>query len=337
MVLHALYRTFFNIKIILLLFITSCSHPNPSLSIRNSHPVAKHTKTAAFFSDSTTMTFSDSKFAYNFDAPNEKFKLSKELKEISGLTCYKDKWLAAVQDEKGAIYLIDTHTGNTEDIIEFSADGDYEGIACVENVFYALRADGVLFQIKNWKGKQKKVSTKVIDTNLGEMNDTEGLTFDSLNNQLLIACKASAAIGKKETASRAVYAYDLKKNSFNVEPVFSISRKGFKKYIKKNLKEDPSYKLYLKEIKKAKKELLLEPSAIAVHPISNDFYLLSAAGNSLVVLDRSFNIKHLKRLDEKRFEQPEGLAFNSKGDLFIASEGLKKKARIYKFDYLPEN
>ncbi len=329
-----LYRIFLGIALLLLL-VMSCGSPNRASSLRNNPAIAPNKTTSSSVSDSITAMLPDSKFAYNFDAPNEKFKLSKKLREISGLTCYKDKWLAAVQDEKGAIYLINMNTGETEDVVEFSADGDYEGIACVKEVFYTLRADGVLFQIKNWKGKQKKVRTKVIDTNLGERNDTEGLTFDPLKNQLLIACKASSTIGKKEHGSRAVYAYDLKKKTFNVEPAFSLSRKDFKKFVKENLKENPSYKSYLKEIKKAKKELLLKPSAIAIHPVSNDIYILSAAGNSLIVLNRSFNIKYLKRLDSDRFEQPEGLAFNSRGDLFISSEGLKKKARIYKFDYLP--
>lgn len=330
-----LYRIFLGLELLLLLLTTSCGSPNGTPSSKTTSVLAQNTSIHSSISDSITTMLTDFEFAYNLEAPNEKFKLSKALKEISGLTCYKDKWLAAVQDEKGAIYLIDMNTGDTEDVIEFSADGDYEGIACVKDVFYTLRADGVLFQIKNWKGKQKKVRTKVIDTNLGERNDTEGLSFDPLKNQLLIACKASPVIGKKESGARAVYAYDLKKNKFDVEPVFSLSRKTFKKYVKKHLKENPSYKPYLKEIKKAKKEFLLKPSAIAIHPVSKHFYLLSAAGNSLIVLDRSFNIKHLERLDAKRFEQPEGLAFNSKGDLFISSEGLKKKARIYKFDYLP--
>jgi len=330
-----LYRILLGLEVLLLFLITSCGSPSRPSNTRNTKMVSKNTTVSSFTSDTITAMLPNSKFAYNFEVPNEKFKLSKELKEISGLTCYKDKWLAAVQDEKGAIYLIDMNTGNTEDVIEFSADGDYEGIACVKEVFYTLRADGVLFQIKNWKGKQKKVRTKVVDTNLGEMNDTEGLAFDPFKNQLLIACKASAAIGERKTDARAVYAYDLKKNKFDIEPIFLLSRKTFKKYIKKNIEENPSFKAYLKEIKKAKKEMLLEPSAIAIHPISNDFYLLSAAGNSLIVLDRSFNIKYLKRLNPKRFEQPEGLAFNSRGDLFISSEGLKKKARIYKFDYLP--
>ncbi|WMX15880.1 MULTISPECIES: SdiA-regulated domain-containing protein [unclassified Aureispira] len=320
-----LYAKSFILKFLFLIVLLGCRNPNSS-----------NTSNKKLSSSDSILTMPyDSKFAYNLEAPNDKFKLSKELKEISGLTCYKDKWLAAVQDEKGAIYLIDMQTGDTEDIIEFAADGDYEGIACVKETFYTLRADGVLFQIKHWKGKQKRVRTKVIDTNLGEVNDTEGLAFDPVKNRLLIACKASAAIGDKVTDVRAIYTYDLKKNKFELDPTFLLSRKAFKKYIKENLEEYPSYKVYLKEIKKAKKSMLLEPSAIAIHPVTNEFYLLSAVSNSLVVLDRSFNIKHLKRLDAKRFEQPEGITFNSRGDLFIASEGLKNKARVYKFDYLP--
>ena len=51
----------------------------------------------------------------------------------------------------------------------------------------------------------------------------------------------------------------------------------------------------------------------------------------------SHNIKHVKRLSQKKFEQPEGLTFTSNGDLFISSEGQKKKARIYKFNYFPKS
>ena len=96
----------------------------------------------------------DSSFRYNLDQPDNKFKLTKKLKEISGLACYDDKWLIAVQDEKGALYTIDIKSGEIEDIIKFSADGDYEGMACKDNVFYALRADGVLFRIKDWHKKK---------------------------------------------------------------------------------------------------------------------------------------------------------------------------------------
>lgn len=273
-------------------------------------------------------------FGYNLEQPTSKFKLPTELKEISGLACYKDQYLAAVQDEKGAIYLLDIQTGDIKDVIAFSADGDYEGIACVNHAFYVLRADGVLFQVRHWEKPKKAVKTKVINTNLGELNNTEGLAYHSKKQQLLIACKGSALIGEEEHAVRAVYAYDLKKDKFNTKPILQLERKPFKAFIKEHLEQDPYFKAYKKDIKKAKKRMLLEPSAIAIHPITQHIYILSAVGNSLMVLDKSYQIKYLKRLPKDRFEQPEGLTFNSKGDLFLSSEGVKKKARIYKFDYL---
>lgn len=329
--------TLFNIHYIVVVFslplALSCTTNSPN-TISNNTRITKTTKHSANLAISKT-TMTNNYLGYNFDSPDDKFKLNKELKEISGLTAIDDKWLAVVQDERGAVYLINIQTGDVDDVIEFSADGDYEGIASVDNVLYALRADGVLFQIKYWKKEKKDVATKVIDTNLGEINNTEGLVYDSLKNRLLIACKGSALIGEKENGMRAIYAYDLEKNKFKTTPIFTLDRKDFKQFVKNHREENPSYALYKKEIKKAKKRMLLKPSGIAIHPITKDFYLLSAAGNSLVVLDRSFKIKHLIRLPKDRFEQPEGLTFNSKGDLFLSSEGLKKKARIYKFNYLP--
>jgi len=285
-----------------------------------------------------SITLTDNAFRYNLDEPNTKFKLSKKLKEISGLTCYKDKWLAAVQDERGAIYLIDIETGETENKIEFSADGDYEGIASNGDVFYALRADGVLFEIMNWDSEKKDdIQTKVIDTNLGEINDTEGLAYDSETNDLIIACKGSSSIGVQVHKSRSVYSYDLDSSKFNVEPTIRITRKAFKKFIKENLDKYPEYKSYKKEMKKAQKEIMIQPSAIAVHPITKNYYILCAEGNSLVVINRDNKIEQVKRLSKKKFEQPEGLTFSSNGDLFISTEGLKKKAKIYKFDYVPKS
>ncbi len=278
----------------------------------------------------------DSSFRYNLDQPDNKFKLTKKLKEISGLACYDDKWLIAVQDEKGALYTIDIKSGEIEDIIKFSADGDYEGMACKDNVFYALRADGVLFRIKDWH-KKKTIKTKVIETSLGKINDTEGLAYDPLSNDLIIACKGSSLIGEQKHKSRSVYSYDLDSSAFNSLPVCTITRKKFKKFIKDNLSKYPEYKPYKKEMKKAKKDIIIQPSAIAVHPITKNYYILSAISNSLVVMDRNNEIKHVKRLSKKKFEQPEGLTFTSNGDLFISSEGQKKKARIYKFKYFPES
>ena len=269
---------------------------------------------------------------YRLDAPTQVFKLSKNLREISGLTLYQDQFLCAVQDERGNLYQLSLEDGTVQHKVDFSADGDYEGLAVHEEHLYALRADGVLFKLLDWQD-QKKATTEVINTNLGEINDTEGLTYDPRTNQLWIACKGSALIGQQVNQARGIYAYDLTLDSFFTAPIFTLSRKQLQRYNKSMLKGTPDYGYYKKLLKKAKPDMPLRPSAIAIHPLTSDIYLLCAVGHTLVVLRRDFSIRRLYRLSETLFEQPEGMTFDSKGNLYIASEGVKKKARVFYFPY----
>lgn len=311
-----MWRLFFYIDLFLLTYLLlSCSNSAPK-------PPAN--------SDSHR---TDLALGYDLEKADKELKLSNKLREISGLTYVPNKGLVTVQDEKGSLYWLDKK-GDIDRVAEFSADGDYEGLAFAEDYLFVLRADGVLFKIDDWN--KKKTSTKVMDTNLGEINDTEGLAYVPEQQQLWIACKASAAIGGERYYERAVYAYDLALDSFFVDPLFVISRQQLQKFINQTMRQHPDYSYYKKLLRKEKPNMPLQPSAIAVHPLTQDVYLLCAVGNSLLILNKGFKIKGLHHLNEQDFEQPEGLAFNEKGDLFLSSEGQKKRARIYRFDYHKE-
>lgn len=277
------------------------------------------------------MTMQDASLPYNLSKPDLSCKLSKKLKEISGISCYENKYIVAVQDEKGKLFLLNPKNGDIEKKITFSADGDYEDLVCVGERLYAIRSDGVLFQIEDWQ-KPKKITTKVLDTNLGELNDTEGITYHAPTNALWIACKASAQIGEQEHKYRAIYQFELDSMAFDVEPIFTISRKQFKKYLKQ-IRGTATYDALKREMKEAKKDMPVRPAAIGIHPQTNDIYILSAVGNMLLVLNAGKEIKSISYLSPEQFEQPEGLAFDEDANLYIASEGRKKRARLYRFDY----
>jgi uncharacterized protein YjiK len=273
----------------------------------------------------------DVSLPYKLREPDETFKLSDKLKEISGITCYKKKYIVAVQDEKGKLFLINRKNGEIKKKITFSADGDYEDVVLVGDLLYAVRSDGVLFEISDWRDEDK-ITTKVLDTNLGEMNDTEGITYHAPSNALWVACKASGKIGEQEHGYRSVYQFELDTMAFDVEPVFTISRKQFKQYLKK-IKGTETYDPLKREMKEAKKDMPIRPAAIAIHPKSNDIYILSAVGNMLLVLNAGKEIRSISYLSPDQYEQPEGITFDKDANLYIASEGRKKKARLYRFDY----
>ena len=76
-----------------------------------------------------------------------------------------------------------------------------------------------------------------------------------------------------------------------------------------------------------KKKTSFKPSAIARHPITKDYFILSGTDNLLVVTDPLFNIKGAYKLDATLYKQAEGVCFSQNGDLFISNESAKKDLR----------
>ena len=96
---------------------------------------------------SISININHKKIPFNVDKPEIKVELSKELKEISGLTWYNGQ-LGAVQDESGRLYLLDSKTGAIEEKVKFSLPGDFEGVEVVGNTFYAITSSGTLFSFQ---------------------------------------------------------------------------------------------------------------------------------------------------------------------------------------------
>ncbi len=118
--------------------------------------------------------------------------------------------------------------------------------------------------------------------------------------------------------SRTVYAVQLPEKKFIQQPVFVIDAVSYNEWLeKKNLEK--------------KKHKPFRPSAVAVHPVTGNVFVIGTVGKMLVILDPEGNIENLVPLNPSVFLQPEGICFSPKGDLFIASEGREKKGYIWKF------
>lgn len=72
-------------------------------------------------------------------------------------------------------------------------------------------------------------------------------------------------------------------------------------------------------------------SALAFHPTSGFLYVLGAVGKSLLILSKEGTIQKSIDLKNDFFIQPEGIAFNGGGDLYISNEGRHGKANILLF------
>lgn len=253
---------------------------------------------------------------YDFQYPDATFVLPAILQEISGVTCIDSSTLASIQDELGIIFFYDLTKRRISRQVEFSINGDYEGIARVIDTIYVLRSDGTIFEICDFRSARASMTS--YSTNILS-KDNEGLCYDRENNRLLIACKEITGKGALSKDKRYVFAFDLKLKSLTEEPAYSFDINQMREYaVNKNI----DLPLVIeKKGSPAKPELKFQPSGIAVHPLTNKLYILSAADNLLFVYDRSGNINEMVKLNIGMFNQPEGITFMDNGDMFISNEG----------------
>ena len=255
---------------------------------------------------------------YNLQKPYKKIKLSNKLREISALTYYNDSLLAAVQDEKATIYLINSNKGKIQQKIKIAGDGDFEGIEIVKDTAYMMESNGKILQVAHFNSSSPKVEQ--FDFAFSSKNDCEGLGYNPGTGELLIACKGKAALSGDVQQNENLP--EMKK----YRAVYAVKRSTMQ------LNNRPKYLLEKKAYEQLSKTGDFKPSAIAVHPLSKNIYILASAGKLLIVLDQNGNYLAHKQLKPDLFVQPEGICFSPDGkQLFISNEGTSKKATLLIF------
>lgn len=252
---------------------------------------------------------------YNLDNPVLALSLEEEaLREISGLSpAASPGQFVAIADERGELFFLDTSGAVTKRVL-FRDKGDFEGVEMVGNTIWAVKSDGKIFGISNWQGEVPSVEE--YKTELSKSDDIEGLCYDPNRNALLLAAKGDP----DSTYSRNVYAFSLATKQLDARPVYSV---------------EPSQVNGLVPYGESEKHDSFSPSGIAVNPVTGDIYLISSALKRLIVLDgKSGKIIFARRIDKKRIPQPEGIAFDAKGNLYISSEGKGENGLLFRFDML---
>ncbi len=267
---------------------------------------------------------------YNVNQPDQTWKLPDKLNEISGVSFIDKYRLACVQDEKGNIYIFNLFSGEIERKIDFEKDGDYEAIEIVKNDAWVLKSNGTLYKIKNYLNENEDDVEKY-PTILTQKNDTEGLGYDANTNRLLLACKGHPFIDDKKGKNfKALYFFDIETNLLDLDPFLLIDLDFIKDLKNYNTVTKLGVEL-LANLDHSKGDLSFQPSALAIHPLTKNIYILASVGNLLVVYSPEKEIQTVIQLKSGVHPQPEGICFSPDGTLYISNEGKKKKGTISVF------
>lgn len=274
---------------------------------------------------------SSNKSAYDFSKPTLNDELPPILHEISGLAIIDSTSIACIQDEDGILFIYNIKSNKITKQHTFGLKGDYEGITLVNDLLYILRSDGVLFEIKNYQSKKLKVKT--YPTRVPAVNN-EGLCYDAINNRLLIGAKGKINKDPLNKNDRYIYCFDLKTKTLNQSPAFSFNTIDIN--LSAKLQGISFPKKQNKKGESIEHGFKFNTSEIAIHPLTQQLFVLSATDHALFIFNKTGNLEYIEQLNPIIFNKSEGLDFFKNGDLLISNEGQAHKPTLLRFNYMPK-
>lgn len=253
---------------------------------------------------------------YNLNKP-EKFVMPGDLYEISGIAfnSHNDDTIYAEQDEEGILFRF---VQSTQTLLQtrFGKKGDYEDVAICNGYVIMLRSDGVLYTFPLLELGKDKAGNVQEWKGLLPAGEYEGLYADEVIGKVYVLCK---------------HCSDEKTSKLGGGSIFSIDANG-------TLSPSGSFEFKVKQIEAlaGQNKINFHPSALAKNKISNQWYILSSVNHMLVIADANWVVKEVYPLPQATFMQPEGIAFDSKNNLYISNEGgLGSGGNILKFTCQP--
>jgi len=225
-------------------------------------------------------------------------KLPDGLAEISGITYYpKDTSVFAIEDEAGVLYKISLNRKEDIQKWKFDKKHDFEDVVLHDSIFYVLISNGDIESIQFDKNDSIITHTSSFPNAGKKTNEFESIYYDDSLKQMVLLCKDCEDDNKKTISA---WGYNIASGAYTPS-IFTIDVQPI------------AQKLGEEKIK-------LKPSAMAIDPATNEFYILCSINRLLIVTDRQGKFKELYALDPAIYKQPEGIAFTPKGDMMISNE-----------------
>ncbi len=258
---------------------------------------------------------------YDFEQPDSRWPLPRDLNEISDIAVLSESEVACVQDERGVVFVYDTRQKRISDEVRFATKGDFEGLTIADSKLFVLRSDGLLFELSSLRHHP---SVQTYELHL-PFKESEGLCLDAKHDRLLIAPKSHEQTENGKDM-RPIYAFDLRKRALVEGPVLELSVHDIRHFAKHH--DLPVPRRVKRDGQTMHASLRFKPSAIAVHPVTGEVFILSSVDHVLVSCTQAGSITGYALLDASSYRQPEGIAFFSNGDMLISSEGAGKEPML---------
>lgn len=270
------------------------------------------------------------RMSYNMLEPDETINLRVDLDDITGLSMAPDgDGLIATNFRDGEIHYLSFY-GELDGSVWFKRRGKYTGIEAVRDDIFVVKENGTIFHISELHSDKPK--RKVFNTLLNNKHKVHGLCYHPVQNELLLVCQGNGGNGATGE-SKSIFVFDLDRKELLRQPMFFIEDKdiiAYLDYFRPETEEEEDGDALFYDVPTTKSFV---PSAIAIHPSSDEIFLISSSSMQLIVLSEDGELLYVEQLDPFVFSRPEGMCFDVDGTLYITSKGGPgKSGKIMRFD-----
>ena len=237
---------------------------------------------------------------YNLEEP-ERFPMTETLLEISGIAFRNNRpdSIYAIQDEEGKLFTL-TWQQKEKHHTKFARNGDYEDVTVLNDRIYILKSNGHLYSLPVAEAQYEEVDSVEEYKDLLPKGEYESLYGNAGDSLLYVLCKNCKGTQQKETVTG--YRFRRTNDRLVNAGTFQIDVESFRPF-------------------EGKVKHGLRPSAMGLNPVTGEWVILSAINKLLVVAAPDWKVKGAYYLSGNTFNQPEGIAFDTEGNMYISNEG----------------
>ncbi|MFI5153636.1 MAG: SdiA-regulated domain-containing protein [Chitinophagales bacterium] len=244
------------------------------------------------------------------------FFMNEALHEISGIVFFGKNYdsLYAIEDEDGKLFYFHLGDGKFPHA-RFGKKGDYEDVTVLDGKkFIVLRSDGSLYVFPVSQARDKDIADVQIYKHFMPTGEYEGIYADD-DGKVYVLCKNCPDDNQKKKVSVYII-QDSANGQLGITGQFRVDVSAIE-LSSINIMKKPKF----------------HPSCLAKNPITKEWYIISSVNKLLISLNSQWKLTASYPLNPSLFKQPEGLAFDNKGNMYISNEGASGTANILVFNY----
>ncbi len=250
---------------------------------------------------------------FDLSHPQSVHHLPMGISPFSDVTMLDSTQMLGLDQEVGSLILFDLTTNSIKSQLTLG-ETKFTDMAMMDSTVVLLDADHqVHFLLPPYDSLSFETASKIDEDLI-----INGACLHSSTKRMFLM---SEPVEKGEGLfTSSIYTYNLNHRKLNETTLFDVNTTDIELFASENNISLPL--LSVNDFGDSISGLNFTPSAIAVHPKTNEIYILSSGDKSLVVYDQFGKVVNFTFLDPSLFTAPSGLTFLANGDLLISNKDI---------------